>query len=94
MRAMEFSIQILLRSRTFLGTAGLLAIANVFSWLRHRISPICCDQEMTVGFPVPFYISGGVAGLSNFYLLGLLLDITITLTLAVLATWFTRLFSR
>lgn len=49
---------------------------------------------MTSGFPVPFHISGGITGQSNFYLLGLLLDIAIALTAAVLITWIVRLFRR
>jgi len=43
---------------------------------------------------MPFHISGGIAGNSEFYLLGLLLDIAITLTLAVTATWIVRLIRR
>lgn len=42
---------------------------------------------MTIGFPFPFHISGGIAGLESFYVLGLLLDIVLALTLAVLVTW-------
>jgi hypothetical protein len=49
---------------------------------------------MTIGFPVPFYISGGIAGLSNFYVLGLLLNISIAVTAAILLTWLARLFRR
>ncbi|MGI9203335.1 MAG: hypothetical protein ACR2Q3_04970 [Woeseiaceae bacterium] len=69
----------------------MFLFANGWSWLRHYVMPACCDQEMTVGFPVPFHISGGIAGNSNFYLLGLLLDIAIVLTLAITATWIVRL---
>lgn len=47
-----------------------------------------------MGFPFPFHISGGIAGLSNFYVLGLLLDVTIALTAAVLITWIGKVFSR
>ena len=92
MRGMEFSVRILQRSRPFIGTIALFILANAWSWLRHWFWPICCDQEMTIGFPVPFHISGGIAGLSNFYVLGLLLDITIALTAAVLITWIVGLF--
>jgi hypothetical protein len=91
---MEFSVRILQRSRPFIGAITFFILANAWSWLRHRISPTCCDQEVTVGFPVPFHISGGIAGLSNFYVLGLLLDITIALTVAVLLTWIVRVVSR
>jgi hypothetical protein len=91
---MKFSIQILQRSRPFIVALALFALANFGSWIRHLLWPICCDQEVTIGFPVPFHISGGIAGLSNFYVLGLLLDVTIALTIAVLVTWMVRLFMR
>lgn len=88
---MEFSLEILRRSTAFAVVLALFAVANAWSWLRHKLMPVCCDQEVTVGFPIPFHISGGVAGTSNFYVLGLLLDITLALTIAVLATWIVRL---
>ncbi len=94
MSAMRFSINILKRSRTFQIVMAFFIAANGWSWVRHRFSPECCDQEMTIGFPVPFHISGGIAGLSQFYLLGLLLDAAIALTIAVLMTWIVRLFHR
>lgn len=93
MCGMEFSARILQRSRTFIGVVAFFVLANAWSWLRHRLWPICCDQEMTIGFPVPFHISGGIAGLSRFYVLGLLLDVTIALTAAVLVTWIVRFFT-
>lgn len=91
---MEFSVRILQRSGTFIGVVAFFVLANTWSWMRHRLWPICCDQEITIGFPVPFHISGGIAGLSNFYVLGLLLDITIALTAGVLLTWFVRFIRR
>ena len=84
---MTFSFRAVGRSRSFLITIFLFAIGNTWSWLRHKIDPLCCDQEMTIGFPFPFHISGGIAGLESFYVLGLLLDIVLALTLAVLVTW-------
>ena len=84
---MTFSFRAVGRSRSFLITITLFAIGNAWSWLRHKIDPLCCDQEITIGFPFPFHISGGIAGLDSFYVLGLLLDITLALTLAVLVTW-------
>jgi len=47
---------------------------------------------MTIGFPVPFHISDGIAGLQDVYILGLLLDISIAATVAITATWIVRLF--
>jgi hypothetical protein len=91
---MKFTARILLSSWTFHAAMAFFVIANTWSWMRHRLWPICCDQEMTVGFPVPFHISGGIVGLSNFYLLGLLLDISIALTIATLVTWIVRIIVR
>jgi hypothetical protein len=89
---MQFSVVILARSKTFLGVLTLFALANLWTWLRHKISPLCCDQKMTIGFPVPFHISDGIAGLQDVYILGLLLDISIAATVAITATWIVRLF--
>lgn len=91
---MKFSLKRLQQSKTFVGIASAFLLANGWSWLRHVIAPDCCDQEVTVGFPVPFHISGGLAGKSDFYLLGLLLDIAIALTVAITATWIVRLLRR
>ena len=84
---MTFPFSAVGRSRAFQATVILFAIANVWSWLQDKLDPVCCDQEMTVGFPFPFHISGGIAGGEKFYLLGLLLDVMLALTLAVLVTW-------
>ena len=91
---MTFSFRAVGRSRSFLITIILFAIGNAWSWLRHKIDPLCCDQEMTIGFPFPFHISGGIAGLESFYVLGLLLDIVLALTLAVLVTWIATAFKK
>jgi hypothetical protein len=91
---MKLSVATLFRSMTFVGVVAGFIFANAFSWARHRFWPICCDQEVTIGFPVPFHISGGIAGLSNFYLLGLMLDTVLALTVAVTLTWVVLLFKR
>jgi hypothetical protein len=77
---MRFSIAVLYKSTAFHSTVLLFVAANFWSWLRHKIFPICCDQELSVGFPFPFY------------LLGLLLDVVTALTVAVLITWIVKLF--
>lgn len=84
---MTFSFRAVGRSRAFVITIILFVAGNAWSWLRHKFDPPCCDQEMTTGFPFPFHISGGIAGSGSFYVLGLLLDIVLALTLAVLVTW-------
>ncbi len=89
---MKFSLAVLCRSTAFHVTMLIFAAANLWSWIRHSLFPVCCDQEISVGFPFPFHISGGIAGGSGFYVLGLLLDVVTALTLAVLITWIARLF--
>ena len=87
---MKFSLTILFRSTAFYATLLIFAAANLWSWISHRFFPVCCDQEISVGFPFPFHISGGIAGASDFYILGLLLDVITALTLAVLLTWIAK----
>jgi len=81
----------LLRSVTFWTVIGFFVAANLWSWVRHKVNPVCCDQEATVGFPVPFQISGGLAGGAEFYWLGVLLDLSVILTVALTATWIAQL---
>lgn len=83
---MKVSIRLLAHSRTFRAVIVFFGLANLLSWLRHRLFPLCCDQEMTIGFPFPFHISGGIAGGAEFYVLGLLLDIVTALTIALVLT--------
>jgi len=89
---MKFSLAILCESTAFYVTMLIFAAANLWSWIRHRLFPVCCDQEISVGFPFPVHISGGIVGASDFYVLGLLLDIVTAVTLAVLITWIAKLF--
>jgi hypothetical protein len=90
---MEIRKELLLSSTTFWVVTALFATANAWSWLRHKTTPVCCDQEITVGFPFPFHIAGGIAGLSNFYPIALLLDLSVYATIALTATWIARLLS-
>lgn len=90
---MEFSLAILGRSKTFIVCMVLFAAANVWSWLSHAVEPICADCDTTIGFPFPFHVAGGAAE-SEFYMLGLLLDMAIAMTVAITATWLVRMFSR
>ncbi len=88
---MKFSLTVLYRSTAFYATVLVFATANLWSWISHRFFPVCCDQEISVGFPFPFHICGGILGASDFYILGLLLDVVTALTLAVLLTWIAKL---
>lgn len=91
---MSITLHKLRDSRSFQVTILLFAAANLWSWLRHRQSTLCCDQEVTVGFPFPFHISGGIAGQQGFYMLGLLLDIVIALTMAFVMMWIAHVLRR
>ena len=84
---MHIRIGMLARSTTFWVTLVLFLILNVWSFVRHLLFPVCCDQDTAVGFPFPFLISGGIAGNSAFYLLGAALDLILALTVALVTTW-------
>jgi len=88
---MKFSFAILCKSSAFRVTILVFGALNLLSWVRHKLFPICCDQEIAIGYPFPFHISGGIAGASDFYILGLLLDIATALTVAVSITWLVKL---
>ena len=91
---MKFSLAVLCKSAAFHTTWLIFAVANFWSWLRHQLFPVCCDQEISVGFPFPLHISGGIAGASDFYLLGLLLDLATAVTVAISVTWLVQIFRR
>lgn len=89
---MKFSFALLVKSTAGRITLLLFGGLNLWSWARHRFLPPCCDQQISFGFPFPFQISGGIAGSSEFYILGLLLDIATALTAAVFVTWIAEVF--
>lgn len=91
---MKFSLEVLWKAKSFHTMWLIFAAANFWSWLRHKLFPVCCDQEISVGFPFPFHISGGITGASAFYLLGLLLDLATAVTVAISVTWFVRFLRR
>jgi hypothetical protein len=68
---MKLTIGLVGRSIAFRTTLLLFGGLNAWTWARHRYSPVCCDQEISFGFPFPFHISGGIMGESNFYILRL-----------------------
>lgn len=85
---MIFTFTRLHSTRAYWATILLFGLANLWSWLRHRVGePECCDLLLSTGFPFPFHVSGGIAGRSDFLLTGLLLDIVLGWTLAVTAAW-------
>jgi len=88
---LRISPGIVLRSRAFWVTIGLSALANLWTLLTH---PQCCDQFDRIGFPFPFHLSGGFAGVSTFYPLGLALNLLVTLTLALIAARVALAFKR
>ena len=84
---MKLTLDSLFRSIAFRTTLFLFLGLNVWTWVTHRFFPVCCDQQSSYGFPFPMHISGGITGASEYYVLGLLLDVAIALTSAVLVTW-------
>lgn len=85
---MTFSFAKLHASRSYWTILALFAAANLWSWLAYRLrEPECCDQLIAIGFPFPFFVSGGIAGRSDVLVTGLLLDLVLAWTLAVIATW-------
>ena len=88
---MKFSFDLLWRSWIFWIVVAAFVVANLLSVILPRLDPACCDQEISIGFPFPIHVSGGIAGGSDFYLSGLLLDILLTWTIAVLVVWIVRL---
>ena len=79
---MRFSVDTVVKSASFWSVISLAAGANVWTFFAH---PECCDRYDRIGFPFPFHLSGGIAGTSEFYPIGLSLDLLITLTVAVIA---------
>lgn len=85
---MTFSFKRLHASRSYWTVLAVFALGNGWTWLRHRLrEPECCDQLVAIGFPFPFHVSGGIAGRDDLLVTGLMLDIVLAWTLAVLATW-------
>ena len=87
---MKLTFELLSRSTAFRTTLLLFVALNVWTWVSHKFFPVCCDQEISYGFPFPLHISGGIMGTSEYYVLGLLLDLAIGLTAAVLVTWIVK----
>lgn len=84
---MRISAALLRRSRTFTGVIAAGVLANLVSALRVVVTPDCCRS---VGFPFPV-VSLEAGRATDFYLLGLLLDVAVTVTLALLLTWLVRI---
>jgi len=88
----KFSSHYLWKSRSFWGAIAAFALANLWSWLRHHVNPVCCDQEQSIGFPFPIHVTGGIGGFESFYVFGLLLDVVVAWTAAVLLVWIVRVY--
>jgi hypothetical protein len=76
----------------FIAVLTFFVLANLYTLVR---TPKCCDQFLYVGFPIPFYDIGGIAGAASFSLIVLMLDIVIAIGVAYLVAWVaTRIFKR
>ena len=79
---MRFRLQIIWQSRSFWTVVGLFLFANLWTVIAH---PECCDRYDGIGFPLPFHLSGGIAGIAEFYPISLALNVLSVLTIAVIA---------
>lgn len=79
---MQFESGLVLRSRAFWGMLAIFAALNVLTYFLH---PACCDRFDGTGFPLAFHLSGGIAGISEFYPISLVLNIVIAATVALIA---------
>ncbi len=84
---MKVSARVLRRSRTFWGVIAAFLVANLLSALLPTIAAVEPGRETSIGFPFPFYVSHGIAGASEFYLSGLLLDLVVPPTVAISVVW-------
>lgn len=81
-----FSFARLHRSTSYWTVLFALLFANGMSWFTR--SP----TDAAAGFPFPFWIDDGAGG--GLLVTGLLLDIVLAWTLAVIAAWVSLLFRR
>jgi hypothetical protein len=69
---------------SLLATALIFIAINAIS--RFRVPP-CCDFFYSYGFPVPFLIEGGFAGIRRFLCDGVFIDLCAVLVLAYFISW-------
>lgn len=85
---MNFSFKALHRSAAYWLVLTCFVGANLWSALQQSaIWPGCCDRSDAIGIPFRFLITGNDVASAQFFWTGLLLDVAITWTLAVIATW-------
>jgi hypothetical protein len=68
-------------------TLVLIAVLNAGSWVRFQFFPAGNDSQSSFGLPFPVYITDSFEATATFYIFGLLLDIAVALTTAILVTW-------
>jgi hypothetical protein len=77
---------------SLLASTALFAVINLFILLR---IPSCCDFIYPYGFPLPFFVRGGMAGIREFLLSGLVIDVVVLIMFAAAISWtWKRLSSR
>ena len=82
------------RAVAFRVTLLVFLALNAGSWIRFQFFAETGIGQSSFGYPFPIRINDGFEATSNFYLLGLLLDIAIALTVAVLVTWLVAIATR
>ena len=85
---MSFSFKALHRSAAYWTVLAVFFCANLWSALQHSaVWPGCCESGHAVGVPFRFFIRGDDVTPAQFFWTGLLLNVVIAWTLAVLVTW-------
>ncbi len=85
---MSFSFGALHRSAAYWTVLACFVAANLWGALRQStIWPGCCGPGDAVGVPFRFFIRGNDVAPAQFFWTGLLLDVVIAWTLAVVVTW-------
>ena len=79
---MRINSRLVFRSRAFWAILALFALLNLLTFFLH---PECCDRFDGIGFPLAFHLSGGIAGISEFYPISLLLNVVIAVTVALIS---------
>ncbi len=85
---MRFSFSRVHKSYTYWTIISLFGIANLWSALRYlRAGRNGLDDLLFIGFPFPFYVSGGAVSRNGLLVTGALLDLVVAWTAALIAAW-------
>lgn len=80
----------------FVAGFALLAVANLFSYLRMGVTgrAACPDCSVSFGFPFPLWVRGGFVAVSDVLWRGLLADVLVAVGVGLLLGFAFRLTSK